>query len=63
MALARVKGTKPNRIWLLYTHAPTGARTNVQISIPDYKAVTINVALAVSFYLIDESTNNITPIG
>jgi hypothetical protein len=63
MALARRKGTKPSRQWLLYAHAPTGARTNVQITIPDYKAVTVNVALAGSFYLIDESTNNITPIN
>jgi hypothetical protein len=62
MSLARVKGTSPNRQWLLYAYAPLGSETNVQIAIPDYEAATINVALGGSFYLVDESTQNITPV-
>lgn len=62
MSLARVKGTSPNRQWLLYAYAPLGSKTNVHITIPEYKTMIVNVALEGSFYLIDESTQNITPV-
>jgi hypothetical protein len=55
-ALALVKGTAPQRKWLLYAHSPLGPRQNVQISIPDYQAVTVNVSVGGSFYLIDEES-------
>ena len=62
MALARLKGTSPNRQWLLYAYAPLGPKTDVQITIPDYQNVAVDVALEGSFYLIDEPTHNMTPI-
>jgi hypothetical protein len=62
MSLARAKGTSPNRQWLLYAYAPLGSKTNVRIAIPEYQTVTVHVALEGSFYLVDESTQNITPV-
>jgi hypothetical protein len=62
MSLARVKGSSSNRQWLLYAYAPLGSKTNVEITVPEYGTVTANVALEGSFYLIDESTKNVTPV-
>ena len=62
MSLARVKGVSPTRQWLLYAYAPLGSKIQVQIAIPDYELVTVDVALKGSFYLIDESTKMITPV-
>ncbi|MGH8692823.1 MAG: hypothetical protein ACREVM_01130 [Burkholderiales bacterium] len=53
-ALALTKGNAPQREWLVYAHAPLGARQGVQVTIPDYRPVTINVAVGGSFYLVDE---------
>jgi hypothetical protein len=62
MSVARVKGTNPHRQWLLYAYAPLGSRANVQITMPEYRAVTVDVALEGSFYLVDESTGSIIPV-
>ncbi len=61
-SLALVKGSAPNRQWLLYAHAPAGARQNVRIVIPGYRAVTVNVAVSGSFYLVDERNQRIVMI-
>ncbi len=62
-ALALVKGKAPQRQWLLYAHAPMGARREVQISLPAYRAVTVNVAVGGSFYLVDEKTRRVQAIN
>lgn len=61
-SLARVLGSSPQRQWLLYAHSPLGPRTGVQITIPSYRAVTVDVSLAGSFYLVDEASGGVTPI-
>ena len=58
-ALALVKGAAPERQWLLYAHAPTGARRSVFITIPDYKQVLVDVSVGGSFYVVDERLNQV----
>jgi len=55
-ALALVLGDAPQRRWLIYAHAPLGARAAVQVTIPGYGAAPINVAVGGSFYLVDEKS-------
>ena len=62
-ALALVTGAAPRRQWLVYAHAPLGARQNVQITIPEYHPVKVNVAVGGSFYLVDERSRRVRPIG
>lgn len=52
-ALARVRGTTPNRTWLLYGHAPNGA-TSATVTVPGYGDVTKTFAVAGSFFLATE---------
>lgn len=63
MALARVQGESPFRQWLVYAYAPLGAKSNVQITIPNYGDITVDIKLEGSFYLIDENTRSIIPLG
>src|SRR5262245_3125204 len=55
-ALALVLGDAPQRRWLIYAHAPLGAREAVQVTIPGYGAAPINVAVGGSFYIVDEKS-------
>lgn len=55
-SIALVKGNAPQRQWLVYAHAPLGARQGVQVTIPGFRAVAINVAVGGSFYLVDEKS-------
>jgi hypothetical protein len=56
-SLALVLGKAPERRWLVYAHAPLGGRQNVSITIPEYGRMRINVAVAGSFYLVDEKSH------
>jgi hypothetical protein len=55
-SIALVTGNAPQRQWLIYAHAPLGARQGVQVTIPGFRAVAINVAVGGSFYLVDEKS-------
>ncbi len=61
--LARVIGTKPKRAWLLYAHAPLGDREDVQVTIPDYQALTVDVGLEGSFYHLQEADGSVARVG
>jgi hypothetical protein len=63
MSLLRSRGTSPRRTWLLYSYAPLGRQSLVRITIPDFSAVTVSVLEGGSFYLIDEASGEITPVG
>lgn len=56
-SLALVLGDKPNRQWLVYAHAPRGARTDVEILVPDYGSVTVDASVTGSFYVVDEKSH------
>jgi hypothetical protein len=55
-ALALVKGAAPSREWLVYAHSPLGARSNVQLTVPGYGVIKVDVAVAGSFFLVSEKT-------
>ncbi len=55
-ALALALGDAPQRQWLIYAHSPLGARQFVQVTIPEYRAVSITVAVGGSFFLVDEKS-------
>jgi hypothetical protein len=61
--LALVKGTAPARSWLLYVYSPLGPRQSVQVSIPEYRAVTVNATLGGSFYLVEENNQQVQSIN
>jgi len=63
MALARVIGQSNQREWLIYAHAPVGPRNQVQVEIPDYKKIVLDVPVAGAFYYVRESDGTLRRIG
>lgn len=61
-SLALVLGEARQRRWLLYAHAPVGSRQSVGISIPEYRTVTVDVAQAGSYYLVDERSGRVQAV-
>ena len=53
-SLALVTGQEPQRRWLLYAHSPLEDRHDVQITIPEFGEVAVEVRRAGAFYAIDE---------
>lgn len=63
LALARVIGDQTQREWLLYAHAPLGDRNEVEVSIPEYRKVRVNVNVGGSFYHITEGNGLVKAVG
>ena len=61
-ALALVQGEAPSRRWLVYTHAPMGRRKGVKLTIPGYRAITVDVSPAGSFYRVAEKPGTVTAV-
>jgi hypothetical protein len=61
-SLALVDGEKGNRRWLVYAESPLQDRQNVEIAIPDYGKITVNVSVGGSFYLVDEKSKKIQAV-
>lgn len=57
-SLALVLGEKSQRQWLVYAHAPRGARTDVQVQLPEFGSVTLDASISGSFYIVDEKTRS-----
>ncbi len=55
-ALAIRTGEEPNRRWLVYAHAPRGDEEDVQIEVPGYGSVTMDVSRGGSYFVMDEAT-------
>jgi hypothetical protein len=62
-SIAFVDGTKGNRRWLVYAESPLQERKNVEITIPDYGKITVNVSIAGVFYTVDEKTKKIQTVS
>jgi hypothetical protein len=62
-SLALVRGETSSRRWLLYAHSPLEDRRQVEIKIPDYGEVTVDVPRAGAFYLIEERNRQVTRIA
>lgn len=63
--MARVLGKAPHREWLIYAHAPTGAKTNVLVKIPGYCAVKLDsVPVGGTFkHVVEGDGSCVDPIG
>lgn len=61
-ALALRLGSAPAREWLIYAHAPLGARRGVTATIPDYGSVRIDAAVGGSFFIVDERSRRVSSV-
>ena len=61
-ALALVQGEAPARQWLIYAHSPVKERKGVQVTIPGYRQIALDVSVGGSFYVVDEKTGGIKPV-
>lgn len=59
---ALVKGTTPNREWLVYTYSPKQDRTGVTVTVPDFGDILVNPKQVGSFYHLKESDNSVVEI-
>lgn len=59
-SIAFVKGSGDTRKWLLYAHSPLEDRRNVQIKIPQFRTITVEVPRKGAFYMIEAENNEIT---
>jgi hypothetical protein len=53
-SMALELGEASNRRWLLYAHSPLEDRRNVEITLPDFGPVTVDVPQAGAFDVIEE---------
>lgn len=61
-SLALVDGVKGSRRWLVYAESPLQDRQNVEITLPEYGKITVDVSVGGSFYVVDEKTKKIQPV-
>lgn len=61
-SLALVRGNADSRRWLLYAHSPLENRSDVTITIPEWRPVTVDVPRSGAFYRIHESDGRIARI-
>ena len=62
-AVALVLGKAPEREWLVYAHAPLGMKRKVEVTIPEYNTVEIDVPPTGAFYHVLEKTGKAIPVG
>ncbi len=62
-SLALVTGQVPQRRWLLYAHSPLKDRRDVEITIPGFGVVTVDVPRAGAFHTINEPTRRLVGIS
>ena len=58
-SMALVRGDTGQRKWLLYAHSPLEDRRNVEITLPEFGEVTIDVPRAGVFCLVDEQSKGV----
>jgi len=58
-SLALVDGAAGDRRWLVYAHSPLQARGDVEITIPDYGRITMDVSVEGAFYVADEKSRTV----
>jgi len=62
-SLARVLGELGGREWLLYSHSPLKARKNVEVLVPGFSSVSVDVAVGGSFHHIKEKDRSVREIA
>jgi hypothetical protein len=61
-SVALVLGEAGSRRWLVYAHSPLEDRQGVEIRLPEFGPLTVDVPRAGAFYLVDEQGRNVRPL-
>ncbi|MGA2618917.1 MAG: LamG-like jellyroll fold domain-containing protein [Thermoguttaceae bacterium] len=61
-ALVMVLGSPPNREWLVLANAPRRARPGVEITVPEYGEITVDVPQSGSFYHVREQGRQVRTV-
>ena len=61
-AVAHVLGDAPNREWLIFVSCPQDDYATCDITIPDYKAVSVELDSVGKYYLVDESADSVEEV-
>ncbi len=62
-ALALVRGSAPDREWLVYAHAPMGRRDGVEIEVPQFGEITVDVPVEGAYYLAREGLRTVEQLA
>lgn len=62
-SLALVEGNAGNRRWLVYAHSPVQDRQGVQVAVPEYGKITIDVPVEGTFYVVDEKGKQVKKLA
>jgi hypothetical protein len=62
-SVARVLNSAPKRTWLVFAYAPKGPFTGVQITLPGYGPIRMDVSVSGSCVLVDEARKTVTPVA
>ena len=49
--------------WLVYAHAPLGMKRSLEVMVPEYGPVKIDVPPSGAFFHVVEKTGTVTPVG
>jgi hypothetical protein len=61
-ALALVRDETPKRQWLVYAHSPLADRRDVELTIPEYGKITVDVSIGGSFYEVHEANKSVRAV-
>ena len=61
LALAREKDSETE--WLVFAHSPLENRQDVEITIPNFGEITVDVSRQGSFYLVSKTDGSVRTIG
>lgn len=62
-SLALVQGESGSRRWLLYAHSPLEDREAVEIRMPEFGTISVDVPRSGAFYVVNESTGDVQLVG
>jgi hypothetical protein len=62
-AIALVRGQAPKRQWLVYAHSPLADRKDVELMIPDYGKINVDVSIGGSFYEVYETEKSVRAVA
>jgi hypothetical protein len=62
-SLALVLGDAGSRRWLVYAHSPLEDRSSVQITLPDYGPISVDVPKSGAFHVVEEETQEVKTLN
>lgn len=62
-SLALVEGEAGNRRWLVHTYSPLQERKDVEITVPDYGKITVDVPVEGAFYVVSEKEKQVEKLA